>query len=166
MIPSFLAYRPYFNSRPHQEVDAVNQPCHFLTVLSTHDLTRRSTRFLSSLHPADHAFNSRPHKEVDHCVSTVLFHHFAFQLTTSQGGRRKKNITLNCEEYFQLTTSQGGRQNTVAVVPESKKLSTHDLTRRSTLPDRNNLSQGRLSTHDLTTRTTCHILSGIQTRVL
>ena len=61
-----VAAIPYFNSRPHEEVDAkmVNINC-FLGI-STHDLTKRST-----VHNYSHNYI------------------FLFQLTTSRRGRRK-----------------------------------------------------------------------------
>ena len=79
------------------------------TSLSTHDLTRRSTRRETRRNFPVSSFNSRPHKEVDRSGlpegirgtlsthdltrrSTIAFKEddtlLAFQLTTSQGGRR------------------------------------------------------------------------------
>ena len=78
-------------------------------ILSTHDLTRRSTEHgemvdkiynfqlttsqggrlsFRSFRPIQHPFNSRPHKEVDGYSVSPLLCIVIFQLTTSQGGRR------------------------------------------------------------------------------
>ena len=105
-----LHHQKAFNSRPHKEVDNNLNTHRISAILSTHDLTRRSTP------------DSR---------SSIRFYPI-FQLTTSQGGR----LVYSCRPVkvvtFQLTTSQGGRRviNDIGVV--SKDLSTHDLTRRST----------------------------------
>ena len=55
----------YFNSRPHKEVDCKQNRTVIIWVISTHDLTRRSTSF--------------PYK--------YIIAYLIFQLTTSQGGR-------------------------------------------------------------------------------
>ena len=100
----------HFNSRPHEEVDP------FLLYLlegfciSTHDLTKRSTRRVHKSAVSSMYFNSRPHEEVD--IST-RWGHFYF-------GK------------FQLTTSRRGRQSTADAVQEIYDISTHDLTKRST----------------------------------
>ena len=57
--------RTYFNSRPHEEVDTVTVQNAAIIVISTHDLTKRSTRN----HPCP-------------CLGRLLF-----QLTTSRRGR-------------------------------------------------------------------------------
>ena len=65
-------------------------PIYFLPSgsLSTHDLTRRSTRLLG----------------------IFLFMHFNFQLTTSHGGRPSPRALSRAGDcLFQLTTSHGGR---------------------------------------------------------
>ena len=77
-----------------------------------------------------------------------------FQLTTSQGGRPEGNTTKLSSIIFQLTTSQGGRPKTRAVSFFIFRLSTHDLTRRSTLLFLDRMGRNGLSTHDLTRRST------------
>ena len=77
----------HFNSRPRKEVDLND----FLqnpegVAISTHDLARRSTLF-----------------------SDFISLSQSFQLTTSQGGRQRRNNMDNLTQIFQLTTSQGGR---------------------------------------------------------
>ena len=100
-----------FNSRPHKEVDMDMGVYQCNQGLSTHDLTRRSTNpFL-------------------YISSYIWF----FQLTTSQGGRRKSTNKYTVFTVFQLTTSQGGRPRLRVWISWTKQLSTHDLTRRSTL---------------------------------
>ena len=55
---------------------------------------------------------------------------------------------------FQLTTSQGGRPNAFSCMSMRSILSTHDLTRRSTIAFSNTVCGTDLSTHDLTRRST------------
>ena len=57
-----------FNSRPHEEVDVCSKPFWVATVLSIHDLTRRSTYTIAS--------------------PSVIF---SFQFTTSRGGRHNSS---------------------------------------------------------------------------
>ena len=148
---------------------------HFVTI-STHDLTRRSTAYIIGEGLTD----------------------AAFQLTTSQGGRRLRCKRIDIEKRFQLTTSQGGRhygrkfmvrwthfnsrphkevdpagtdtgrmwlyfnsrphkEVDIHCCPtaSTQTISTHDLTRRSTLnKDVIDLIEKGISTHDLTRRST------------
>ena len=122
----------YFNSRPHEEVDGyvfIECPiCH----ISTHDLTRRSTlRCLSDAIENLH-FNSRPHEEVD-CMNNNAFQQY---------------------RVFQLTTSRGGRRTSINSITINSNISTHDLTRRSTNTEKEQIEQDIISTHDLTRRST------------
>ena len=55
---------------------------------------------------------------------------------------------------FQLTTSHGGRLGQTGILSSGSGLSTHDLTRRSTLPEPGRIVLITLSTHDLTRRST------------
>ena len=102
-------------------------------IISTHDLTRRSTRVAFRKNWKIKSFNSRPHEEIDafyRCLINVLVistHDLArrsttefydlglgsstFQLTTSQGGRPRKAVPSLSFNGFQLTTSQGGRRS-------------------------------------------------------
>ena len=100
-----------FNSRPHEEVDnalGVSLPC---SSVSTHDLTKRST--LCSC-----------------CRRQDLK---SFQLTTSRRGRRQATSSkLMGHMMFQLTTSRRGRPF-VRNVNKTPTVSTHDLTKRSTM---------------------------------
>ena len=78
-------------------------------IISTHDLTRRSTQLYG-----------------------VEFNIPLFQLTTSQGGRPGMTQLSLTVRTFQLTTSQGGRREHPSADGQSDRISTHDLTRRST----------------------------------
>ena len=121
-----------FNSRPHKEVDIIPVlvlhgiqvfqlttsqggrlsvlSCHSPGIhLSTHDLTRRSTRVCHFMYFRIRTFNSRPHKEVDHTSTLMSLERAIFQLTTSQGGRHFSEGRTRLFATFQLTTSQGGR---------------------------------------------------------
>ena len=84
--------------------------------LSTHDLTRRSTRISHICHTFARSFNSRPHKEVDWIGKTISMTQSSFQLTTSQGGRLNSIPPPVTALSFQLTTSQGGRR-VISVCP-------------------------------------------------
>ena len=81
--------RSYFNSRPHEDVDVLHDQTINTLLISTHDLTKRSTgmdytaRFKHNIsthdltkrstiihfiiHLVNRHFNSRPHEEVD-CI--------------------------------------------------------------------------------------------------
>ena len=57
----------------------------------------------------------------------------SFQLTTSRGGRLHRWTMRNAGTAFQLTTSRGGRRSIPGGKHTRTGISTHDLTRRSTL---------------------------------
>ena len=99
--------------------------------LSTHDLTQRSTIFypFSGLFPV-------------------------FQLTTSRRGRHSMSGIIILTKAFQLTTSRRGRLGHKYSAESCRKLSTHDLTQRSTFCSFSIPYSGHLSTHDLTQRST------------
>ncbi len=99
-----------FNSRPHAEVDRPGSPAFCTALLSTHDLTQRSTTSTTVKATHARAFNSRPHAEVDILSLYRLEDWTVFQLTTSRRGRQ-----------------QAGNRHGVCQI-----LSTHDLTQRST----------------------------------
>ena len=166
-------------------------------ILSTHDLTWRSTRYSHRHHRIRSSFNSRPHVEVDEKSIIQETRPAIFQLTTSRGGRRIDILPPFCSDSFnsrphvevdtatalhklypisfQLTTSRGGRRSDYRLCCEScsfnsrphvevdylevsesvdEKLSTHDLTWRSTATLQAARSGCSLSTHDLTWRST------------
>ena len=101
--------RWYFNSRPHEEVDLFVCCELFVVRISTHDLTRRST-------------------EQMYRAAWML----TFQLTTSRGGRQISSMLQAWMQEFQLTTSRGGRRP-LPDQCQNSIISTHDLTRRSTI---------------------------------
>ena len=79
----------YFNSRPHEEVDLAFRNSQKITfVISTHDLTKRSTTASTS--------------------SSLVGN--AFQLTTSRRGRLSFIMGSCVSSSFQLTTSRRGRR--------------------------------------------------------
>ena len=100
--------------------------------LSTHDLTRRSTEELeqraAGTYLSTHDLTRRSTGEGETITPTKVF-----QLTTSQGGRLGYDVYDGFLPPFQLTTSQGGRPPEVLAEYIEKHLSTHDLTRRSTV---------------------------------
>ena len=101
-------------------------------MISTHDLTKRSTRWLELMAKPSKNFNSRPHEEVD-CPDEGT--------TESEGDF---NSRPHEEVDMEYTRTGDG----------TSLISTHDLTKRSTLERRRNGNQGFISTHDLTKRST------------
>ena len=99
----------HFNSRPREEVDQRWRGTETRTLISTHDLTRRSTRVTFRKNWKIKSFNSRSRKEIDISYCPRRAGLLLFQLTTSRRGRlgpsRKRPSVL----IFQLTTSRGGR---------------------------------------------------------
>ena len=78
--------------------------------VSTHDLTKRSTR-IPNLHLQQrHRFNSRPHEEVDRILSL----------------RKEDNMKVSTHDLTKRSTIMD------AITDIGIKVSTHDLTKRST----------------------------------
>ena len=127
-MPSSVAC---FNSRPHEEVDAEDNPFTFWTSVSTHDLTKRSTvtytykadSELVSTHDLTKrstfvllvstrcmaCFNSRPHEEVDRTDTYRLFFQQCFNSRPHEEVDRRTVVFEKGELEFQLTTSRRGR---------------------------------------------------------
>ena len=99
----------YFNSRPHKEVDVLGAVMTFPPVISTHDLTRRSTWLSAEM---------KTLKE--------------FQLTTSQGGRLLLLYHVIVNKYFNSRPHKEVDWYHNSYRTCSGNISTHDLTRRST----------------------------------
>ena len=122
-------------------------------ILSTHDLTQRSTVAAFALWNvillSTHDLTQR--STFHFCV---IIRRKIFQLTTSRRGRP---LMVFCGRHingFQLTTSRRGRQVTARVPQIALNLSTHDLTQRSTFATTIQILDQILSTHDLTQRST------------
>ena len=120
-----------FNSRPHEEVDLIFHITPPFFIISTHDLTKRSTRCL--------LYTSSIER---------------FQLTTSRRGRLHPFYdsfdqgSISTHDLTKRSTSQGSG------VFGHLEISTHDLTKRSTLRRRLRPYLCIISTHDLTKRST------------
>ena len=99
----------YFNSRPHEEVDRFAPDCATWDTISTHDLTKRSTETYFG------------------CTISGVF-----QLTTSRRGRRllreesRHNCHFNSRPHEEVDNCN--RYNFLSI-----RISTHDLTKRSTI---------------------------------
>ena len=99
-------------------------------IISTHDLTRRSTRVAFRKNWKIKSFNSRPHEEVDAAVSqgvhgryisthdltkrstcrvAAIDHNCYFNSRPRKEVDLKGLISCHSDTLFQLTTSQGGR---------------------------------------------------------
>ena len=110
---------------------AVGIDCREGIVFSTHDLSWRSTmeelgyrnRGVFSTH--DLSWRSTA------AVFTADCEEF-FQLTTSRGGRRQRDVLISQRRIFQLTTSRGGRLYPHKPSCLAYVFSTHDLSWRST----------------------------------
>ena len=78
-------------------------------ILSTHDLTRRSTkgRPVSSYDEALSTHDLTRRSTILNCENGILT---IFQLTTSHGGRQSVEGSERNHGNFQLTTSHGGRR--------------------------------------------------------
>ena len=122
----------YFNSRPHEEVDDKKGVSMSDIDISTHDLTKRSTMEQYQKSFIMEHFNSRPHEEVD----------------------QLKEPFPQEDQLFQLTTSRRGRLEGLRNSFNSWFISTHDLTKRSTRRSRSKIWFDIISTHDLTKRST------------
>ena len=98
-----------FNSHPHKEDDFASS-CYIYgeSLLSTHILTRRMTRFIPLCSFLFCSFNSHPHKEDDSGTLLSLYTLISFQLTSSQGGWQVITLFYKPHWVFQLTSSQGG----------------------------------------------------------
>ena len=122
-----------FNSRPLKEVDDKKDWTRFkLTLLSIHDLSRRSTIPLISV----------PHN------------HPIFQFTTSQGGRPflSYQYPTNIQSFNSRPLKEVDIFNLVFLTIYC--LSIHDLSRRSTLAVDYMVCVSILSIHDLSRRST------------
>ena len=155
-----------FNSRPHEEVDDQNNPFLVGRYISTHDLTKRSTRmhtkrldtvkfqlttsrrgrlFLRMMKNFVWHFNSRPHEEVDY--------HFCSKKRSKRGRQvRWGFICTNIENFNSRPHEEVDRQQ--AAESKISRISTHDLTKRSTSLIISDISDNFISTHDLTKRST------------
>ena len=102
--------RKSFNSRPHAEVDAVIPDHADLVNLSTHDLTQRSTENAHFFCVLYTTFNSRPHAEVDCSPSLTACWIWTFN------SRPHAEVDVRVRQLVRILG----------------KLSTHDLTQRST----------------------------------
>ena len=105
--------------------------------------------------PTTHTyFNSRPHEEVDMCKKAQVFHALTFQLTTSRRGRRFVSFFLKQESYFNSRPHEEVDKRSIAGYMLEASISTHDLTKRSTISCTCDYLATYISTHDLTKRST------------
>ena len=147
-----------FNSRPHKEVDSSssvrsrskpNLSIHDLTrrstgigasgltdeCLSIHDLTRRSTAESGSSATPRQAFNSRPHKEVDYMRLTQIILRNSFnsrphkEVDYPSSVHKRSGRSFNSRPHKEVDRLQHNRWR-------RRRLSIHDLTRRSTRRER------------------------------
>ena len=127
-----MLHAHHFNSRPHEEVDTRDGENRCLGCISTHDLAKRSTflrlgegrRILISTHNLAKRSTAQIYK---------LKQEQLFQLTTSRGGRLLQLLSLPIPDLH--FNSRPHKE--VDVIAEKLysiiNISTHDLTRRSTM---------------------------------
>ena len=123
--------------------------------ISTHDLTKRSTfaalvfmaislifqlttsrrgRQLTQIKKdEDNEFQLTTSRRGRREVTQLEYNPIEFQLTTSRRGRRDLRSLYDFTFLFQLTTSRRGRLLNVHQLHNPTDISTHDLTKRSTL---------------------------------
>ena len=101
-----------FNSRPHEEVDedlkSIKPDLQMFQLTTSR--RGRHTPGRSFFSPTT-SFNSRPHEEVDGIPYVDIAVTDMFQLTTSRRGRPSSLSCKNDSMSFQLTTSRRGRPN-------------------------------------------------------
>ena len=122
-----------FNSRPHEEVDRINcNGATHTTIISTHDLTKRSTitstAFTLHDYISTHDLTKRSTAEWSWQwnVRSISTHDLTKRSTVFNYYEKKT-------ELFQLTTSRRGRRFAEGWKIQVYHISTHDLTKRSTL---------------------------------
>ena len=144
-----------FNSRPHKEVDG--SPLITSVLISPFQLTtsqggRRSPpRMQSALH--DISTHDLTRRSTCTCY-TSYGKPSEFQLTTSQGGRLKEVPHLQPSLYFNSRPHKEVDSISPNRTEKTVRISTHDLTRRSTSCCIPSITVLIISTHDLTRRST------------
>ena len=126
--------------------------------LSTHDLTKRSTIIPDMLPDMSTLFQLTTSRRGRPQCGGLADGMDDFQLTTSRRGRPLQDYDACISRSFQLTTSRRGRRHHIFSHTSRERLSTHDLTKRSTSSDTGAREALMLSTHDLTKRSTCRLI--------
>ena len=99
----------YFNSRPHEEVDiSFRTRLPKKGVISTHDLTKRSTDQATLVYDGFY-ISTHDLTKRSTCTPSLWSAGFSFQLTTSRRGRLGQEQPTVLARIFQLTTSRRGR---------------------------------------------------------
>ena len=109
-----------FNSRPHEEVDQGDGPDRKQIIVSTHDLTKRSTERQRTQASEKQRFNSRPHEEVDTIETRLLLTLFSFNSRPHEEVDASFPLYEDAFSLFQLTTSRRGRPYTVGSETEHR----------------------------------------------
>ena len=122
-------------------------------LISTHDLTKRSTT-CASIFSIDKIFQLTTSRRGRLPRFRDKPNAVEFQLTTSRRGRRREPQSYLTDFLFQLTTSRRGRLRRSHSSWGIRKISTHDLTKRSTYTVQDWCFSEIISTHDLTKRST------------
>ena len=113
----FLQEHDYsFNSRPPEEVDIFSGRCFQATILSIHDLPRRSTDCCYGRLTGLKGFQFTTSRGGRPIISALGQFVVTFQFTTSRGGRHRRGCTAIAYRHFQFTTSRGGRLASFVVV--------------------------------------------------
>ena len=124
-----------FNSRPHEEADCKKGVTWKPSVISTHDLTKRSTYRLCLYTLRQRYFNSRPHEEVD-----VDLSHWGGGAKISTHDLTKRSTLIQPPPFrpyrhFNSRPHEEVDYRTHCILTVRYTISTHDLTKRSTSRD-------------------------------
>ena len=143
----------YFNSRPHEEVDNNTASNCLNIIISTHDLTKRSTRFNNFVYQCR---DISTHDLTKRSTNITSSSQSLIGISTHDLTKRSTALRLVTATAFtfQLTTSRRGRPIFPDWKNESFRISTHDLTKRSTYFWVHVVYLWNISTHDLTKRST------------
>ena len=124
--------------------------------ISTHDLTKRSTTCSKKADYILEYFNSRPHEEVDRELEGEELRKYNFNSRPHEEVDGKRKCGLCLVSYFNSRPHEEV-DGYAAVREHHGNISTHDLTKRSTLEEDLLKQIFYISTHDLTKRSTGYI---------
>ena len=100
-LSPLYVYSACFNSRPHEEVDGSKCTCYTSYGVSTHDLTKRSTRSFCTSACGSPVFQLTTSRRGRRCSATIAILHISmFQLTTSRRGRLLVANWVECHKRF------------------------------------------------------------------
>ena len=144
----------YFNSRPHEEVDKRWRGTETRTLISTHDLTRRSTRVAFRKNWKIKSFNSRPRKKVDD--GALCDDRSTDTISTLDLTRRSTGNCGASSATGYISTLDLARRSTLAIVRDEQVCYYFNSRPRKEVDfvTSSLINSGIISTHDLARRST------------